>query len=137
MGDFGDKIMAIITAIVTLAIIAVVLSFGANTTNVIGSFFSGLAGLIGVAISPVTGQTSGISGNAFFGQPLQGSIIGLGVSNLGNTGGTLAGTGIALNGLGGALTGGANLISALGGGGGGSLGGSGVVDTGNFDFSGG
>jgi hypothetical protein len=57
MSDIGEKIAGIIGAIIGLAVLAIVISNTANTANVLSSFFGGLSNLIGVAISPVTGQS--------------------------------------------------------------------------------
>lgn len=59
MDGISDRIGAMIAAFISLAVIAIVVSNAANTTNVLTSFFSGIANLIGVAISPVTGQSVG------------------------------------------------------------------------------
>lgn len=56
--NIGKSIVGIISAVIGLAIIAVVLSRGATTVGVLGSFFSGLASLIAVAVSPITGQNT-------------------------------------------------------------------------------
>jgi hypothetical protein len=140
MDDIGGKITGIIAAIISLAVLAVVVSQGANTASVIGSFFSGVTSLLAVAISPVT--NSGAASNVLqnLGGGLTGSYIGSNISGYsngvngsvslgssGNTaGGILAGTGVALNGA-------ASLTNALGGAGGISslFGGSGSAVLGN------
>lgn len=53
----GD-IFGIITLIITVAIIAVLVSKNANTTAVIQSFSSGLAELLKTVVSPVTNSSS-------------------------------------------------------------------------------
>jgi len=53
---------AIITAIIGLAIIAVLVSKSSNTTGVIQSGASGLGTIIGAAVSPVTGTNVGGGG---------------------------------------------------------------------------
>lgn len=108
MNDAGEKIVGIIGAIIGLAVLAIVISARANTANVLASFFDGLSNLVGVAISPITGQQvsnlSGLSGSG------GGLVSGFGVNlGLGNSNG---GFNLNLSGLG----------SILGGGGGGSSG---------------
>lgn len=142
MGDFGEKIAAGVAAIFTVAIIALVLSMQANTTNVLSAFFAGLSNLVGVAISPVTGQSiSGLSGNGLTGGNWAGFAMPIGGNS---TGGILGGAGSLLGGLGNLLGGsgaGGGLSSLLGGGGSSSgglgslLGGSGggLIDSGSWD----
>jgi PRD1 phage membrane DNA delivery len=68
VNGIGEKIGAGIAAFVGLAIIAIVISNQANSANVIGAFFAGVSNLIGVAISPVTGQSVGnLSGGGYSG----------------------------------------------------------------------
>lgn len=107
MDDIGTKISVIVGSIIGLAVLAVVVSARANTTNVIGAFFGGVSNLIGVAISPVTGQSVS-AGTGLQGGPWQaggaGGTSGFAV-NLGGGGG---GTDF-LGGLFGSLTAGSNL----------------------------
>lgn len=110
MNDAGEKVVGIIGAIIGLAVLAIVISARANTANVLASFFGGLSNLVGVAISPITGQQvsnlSGLSGSG------GGLVSGFGVNlGLGNSNG---GFNLNLSGLGSILGG--------GGGGGGSSG---------------
>jgi PRD1 phage membrane DNA delivery len=53
---------AIITAIIGLAIIAVLVSKQSNTTGVIQAGASGLGTILGAAVSPVTGSNVGGAG---------------------------------------------------------------------------
>lgn len=55
IADIGKGVAGFVTAIIGLAILAVVLSNGANTVGVLNSFFSGLSGLLRTVIAPVTG----------------------------------------------------------------------------------
>ncbi len=66
MDDAFGKFVAILTAIIGLAILAVILSKNSNTPSVLQSFFSGFASLIGAATAPITGSggTSNLTGNA-------------------------------------------------------------------------
>ena len=75
MEKIGGGILAIVSAVVGLAIVAVIVSKNAQTPTVISSAGSALANVIGAAVSPVTGG-SGLS-NLF------GSVSGIGGS-LGN-----------------------------------------------------
>lgn len=52
----GGMITGIVVGVITLAIIAVVLSQRANTASVIGSSGSALANVISAAVSPITGN---------------------------------------------------------------------------------
>ena len=62
----GSTITGLVSGIVGLAIISVVLSQQANTSNVLTSAFSGITGLLGSALSPLTGSSSTSSlGNLF------------------------------------------------------------------------
>lgn len=133
MNDAGEKIVGIIGAIIGLAVLAIVISARANTANVLASFFGGLSNLVGVAISPITGQqVSNLSGLSGSGGGLTSGFSLLG----GSTGG-----GVNLN-VGSLLGGGSSggIGSLLGGGGGssgiGSLFGGGAdagVESGTFD----
>lgn len=71
MGHFGDQIVAIATAIVGVAIVAVIVSKNSDTANVISSAAGGFAEALGTAVSPVTGTGSqfgplrGFAGSGF------------------------------------------------------------------------
>lgn len=56
MSGFLEGIITIVLAIVTLAVISVLVSKKAQTPQVLQSFFSGIGNSIGVAQSPVTGE---------------------------------------------------------------------------------
>lgn len=56
------SIVAILTAIIGVAIIAVVLSNKAQTTGVIGAAGSAFSNALGTALSPVTGGSTGGGG---------------------------------------------------------------------------
>ena len=53
--DVEELISSIVVAILGLAIVAVLVSKRANTANVIQATGSSLGGLIGAAVSPITG----------------------------------------------------------------------------------
>lgn len=56
MGHFGDQVVAILTAIIGVAIVAVIVSKRSDTTNVVSSAFSAFSGLVSTAVSPITGS---------------------------------------------------------------------------------
>lgn len=71
------SVVTILTAIIGVAIIAVLVSKNANTTAVIGAGASGFSTALGTALAPVTGQT-GFGGLGSF----TGGGGGLSLSNL-------------------------------------------------------
>jgi 6-phosphofructokinase len=52
--QIGSTITGLITAVIGIAILAVILSNRSATVNVIGTFFSGLSNLLQVTLQPVT-----------------------------------------------------------------------------------
>ncbi len=62
MRDFLEPIVTIATAIIGLAILAVIVSRQSNTAGVIGAGAHGLAEDIFAAVSPITGGTGGFGG---------------------------------------------------------------------------
>jgi hypothetical protein len=130
MGEIGEKLSAAVAGIIALAVIAIVISQRANTTNVLAAFFGGVSNLIGVAISPITGQsvsglTAGGSSTGLTGGGWQTGGFAIGSNgSIGVTGSN--GTSISANGIG-------NLIGQVGNMfGGSSSTGSGVIDAGSF-----
>lgn len=81
---FGDQIVAILTAIIGVAIVAIILSPRSKTTDVISSASEGFALALGTAISPITGANGsygpvgGFAGSGFNGYTLP--QIGNGIS---------------------------------------------------------
>lgn len=65
MDQLWVSLVSIATAIVGVAIIAVLVSKNANTAGVIGAATQGFGYDLGVAISPITGGAGGFSGNSF------------------------------------------------------------------------
>lgn len=59
MSHFGEQIVTILTAIVGVAIIAVLVSRNSQTANVIAAGGNAFSQALGVAVSPVTGFTGG------------------------------------------------------------------------------
>lgn len=137
MTDIGSKIAGFFAAIISLAVIGVILSTRANTTGVLSTVFGGVSNLIGVAISPITGQqisglTAGLTGPAS-GTSWQTPVINYagqtGSISTTSAGGSLGvstpGFSVNLTGAGSLLNSVGNLFNSTGGG-------SGVVDTGTF-----
>lgn len=60
-----EKIVTIIVAIIGVATLAVLVSKRSNTSGVISSAGSAIGGLLGVALSPITG--GGVAMNGFSG----------------------------------------------------------------------
>lgn len=114
MDDIGSKLSAIVASIIGLAVLAVIVSQGANTANVLQAFFGGVTNLIGVAISPVTGQSinsgTGLTGGAW---------------QAGGIGGGYSGFASSTSGSGGLFGGGGGLLGSLLGSTGSSLSGAG------------
>jgi hypothetical protein len=125
MGDIGSKIAGGIATIITLAVIAIVISARANTSNVLLAFFGGMSNLIGVAISPVTGQS--VSGLSATGVSTTGLLGGNWAVPVGATGSVLTGAGNVLGGINSLINTGSNLLGGSG------SSGTGFVDTGLLD----
>lgn len=122
LDKIGTSIAGFVTAILGVAIVAVILSQGANTVNVIGTFFSGLSSLLSVVLSPVTGGSNFALGAGQTGA-YQGEVT------LGG-GYTTGSSGISLNGLGSLNLSNSAINSLLGSG---SSGSGGSLIGGNFD----
>jgi hypothetical protein len=61
MNRVTESVVTIIVAIIGLATLAVILSQRATTVGVINAGSKGLMGLIGTAVSPITGGASSFS----------------------------------------------------------------------------
>lgn len=59
MNNFMGQVVVVLTAIISVALVAVLVSKQANTTGVIDSSFGGLSQFLSVAVSPVTGGGTG------------------------------------------------------------------------------
>jgi hypothetical protein len=71
-GDLVRAIFALASAVVGLAILAVILSTRSSTASVLGSAGNALSAVIGAATSPVSGaQVATTSGNTGQGFPFQ------------------------------------------------------------------
>lgn len=83
MGESGRAVIAIVSSIVGLSIVAVVLSTRANTASVIGSAGQALSSVLGAATSPVTGAGGygGGYGAASNLAPYLGNSLGGGIFN--------------------------------------------------------
>jgi hypothetical protein len=57
MGKIGEQIVVVLLAIVGVAVVAVILSKNANTSNVIAAAGSGFSQALGAALSPVAGNS--------------------------------------------------------------------------------
>lgn len=58
MEGFGTAIAAIVAGVLTVALVAVVVSQNAQTSGVITSAGTALSGIIGAAVAPVSGTNS-------------------------------------------------------------------------------
>jgi hypothetical protein len=56
---FGESIITVLTAIVGVAIIAVLVSKNANTSGVLSAGGSAFSKILGAAVSPVSGSSLG------------------------------------------------------------------------------
>ena len=72
MERMGDQIVAVLTAIVGVAILAVIVSKNSDTADVIGSAFKGFSQALSTAVSPITGNAqlgtgplSGFTGSSY------------------------------------------------------------------------
>jgi preprotein translocase subunit SecD len=64
MGNVSAAVVAVISGIIGLAIVAVLVSKQAQTPTVISSTGTALSQIIGAAVGPVTGQTTNAFGTA-------------------------------------------------------------------------
>jgi hypothetical protein len=60
MGQLTEAMVTIATAIIGLAILAVLVSKNANTSGVLGAAGNAFSKSIGAAVAPVTGGSSGL-----------------------------------------------------------------------------
>jgi hypothetical protein len=74
MGEGGRALIAIVSSIVGLSLVAVVLSTRSNTASVIGAGGTALASVLSAATAPVTGGSSASS----IGSALGGALGGYG-----------------------------------------------------------
>lgn len=79
MDEFGKLAGAFLAAIIGVAIVAVLVSKGSNTSGVIASATSGFSSILQVAVSPVTGA----SGGTQYASTPAGNLSGLQQSNTG------------------------------------------------------
>lgn len=78
MGNFLTSMVTVLTAIIGVAIIAVLVSKNAQTPQVLNSFWGGFSGALQTAASPVAGGVSTLQNNTF---SANGSGSGLSLSN--------------------------------------------------------
>lgn len=76
MDDFAKVGLAVLGGTFTLAIISVLVSRQAQTSQVIGATGSAVSGIVSAAVSPVTGSSSG--GGSSFGSAFGGASNALG-----------------------------------------------------------
>lgn len=67
MKNISDGVILIATALIGVAIVAVLVSQKANTSNVIKALTGGFASDLQAAVSPVSGGTTGLGGISSFG----------------------------------------------------------------------
>ncbi len=67
MNDITQAIVTILTAIVGVALLAVLVSRNSNTSQVIGATGSAFAQSLGAATAPVTGASSSFGGTGGYG----------------------------------------------------------------------
>ncbi len=75
MNEMWSSVVTVATAIVGLAIVAVLVSNNAQTGNVIGAATGGFANDLAAAVSPVTGGGVGGFGGGFQNQSFMGSGV--------------------------------------------------------------
>lgn len=75
MGNIGESVVGIFTAIVGAAIVALILSNRSNTAAVIQNAGSAFSNALGVAVSPVTGSNVSIN-TAYAGAGINGFNLG-------------------------------------------------------------
>ncbi len=69
MSNITEAIVTILTAIIGVAILAVIVSRNSNTTGVIQSAGSAFSSALGTAVSPITGSSfSGVGSSIGLGQ---------------------------------------------------------------------
>ena len=61
MGHLGDQVVAILTAIIGVAILAVIVSKNSATTQVIGAGSQFFTNALGTALSPINGGGSNLT----------------------------------------------------------------------------
>ena len=62
-----EGVISLMTAIIGVAIVAVLVSKNSNTGSIISSFGTAFSGILSTAVSPVTGGTSSTIGDPFAG----------------------------------------------------------------------
>lgn len=82
MGNFLTSMVTVLTAIVGVAIVAVLVSKNAQTPQVLNSFWGGFSGAIQTATGPVTGgqgpaalQNNSFAGSSGLSSMMGGSIL--------------------------------------------------------------
>lgn len=61
MNSLTEQAAAVLLAVVGVAILAVLVSQKSNTAGVLSAFGTAFSGILGTAVSPVTGATGGLN----------------------------------------------------------------------------
>lgn len=67
MDNATETVVTIVTAVIGVAILAVIVSRNSRTSEVIQSAASGFGSVLGVAVSPITGNTPNLAYPGGFG----------------------------------------------------------------------
>jgi hypothetical protein len=62
MSRVGEQAVVVVMAIISVAVLAVIVSKNANTTGVISAVAQGFSQALGAATAPITGGSMGIGG---------------------------------------------------------------------------
>lgn len=73
MNSIGPTLVVVIGGVLTLAMVAVVVSKNAQTSTVISGAGTALSAVIGAAVAPVSGSTTNMIGSA--GTPTGGTAV--------------------------------------------------------------
>jgi PRD1 phage membrane DNA delivery len=73
MGNIGPTFVIVVGGVITLAMVAVVVSKNAQTSTVISGAGTALSSIIGAAVAPVSGSTTNMIGSS--GTPTGGTAV--------------------------------------------------------------
>lgn len=73
MGNIGPTFVIVVGGVITLAMVAVVVSKNAQTSTVISGAGTALSSIIGAAVAPVSGSTGNMIGSS--GTPTGGTAV--------------------------------------------------------------
>lgn len=74
MGTLGEQIVTVLTAIIGVAMLAVIVSRNSDTRSVVTSTSDAFAAMLSMAVSPITGNVPSPS-TGFAGSGFRGSIF--------------------------------------------------------------